>query len=118
MEMRGTDFTKRNHRDTLVITLGTEEDHFDLHIMVPTKGIYDDMEHAAGLVDAVMERSVNGAECIDELYAHVTRAMSFNTEGREITAEYLNEIGFDFVDIAAFLGDYTQFLLLLATSKN
>ena len=44
--------------------------------------------------------------------------MSFNTEGREITAEYLNEIGFDFVDIAAFLGDYTQFLLLLATSKN
>lgn len=118
MEMRGSDFSKRNNKDVLVITLGSEEESFDLRLMVPTKGIYEDILHAAELAEAVMNGEANPSDYIDELYGHVCRAMSYNTDARSITPEFLEEMGFTFADAGAFIGDYTQFILLLATQKN
>ncbi len=118
MEMRGTDFTKRNTRDVLVITLGTEEESFELRLMVPTKGIFEDMNHCAELVDSVIKGEANPSDLIDEIYAYVGRAMSYNTDAREITPEFLESMQFTIQDAGVFVGDYIQFLVLLAAEKN
>ena len=118
MEMRGSDFTKRDNRNVLVITLGSEEESFDLRLMVPTKGIYEDITHAAELADSVLEGEANPSDYIDEVYGLICRAMSYNTDAREVTPEFLEGMGFDFADVANFLSDYMQFIFLLASSKN
>lgn len=118
MEMRGSDFSKRNNKDVLVITLGSEEESFDLRLMVPTKGIYEDILRAAELADGVMQGEANPSEYIGEMYGLACRAMSYNTDARDITPEFLEDMGFDFADMANFVSDYMQFIFLLASSKN
>lgn len=103
----------------LVIRLGTEEENFELQILPPTKGIHDGLVHVAGIIDDM----TSGAAKYDELdiaacFELTAAAMSNNTNLLKITAEYLEETGFDLSDVADFLGSYLFFVLELARSKN
>ena len=119
MKVAGTDFTKINH-DVLVIVIGDEESPRKLSIRVPTKGLYDKLMVVAGYID-----NINAGEDIDEhddmvkdSFEFTALALSNNSEGIEITPEYLDEINFTTSDVSLFLMDYIMFLGAVAEAKN
>lgn len=118
MEMQGTDFTVKNRTDVLKVRLGTEEESFDIRIMVPTKGIYEDLLKAAGMIDDIISGESEPSEFISDIYGYISRAMSHNTEAKVITPEFLDDMGFDIADASQFIGDYVQFMVMLTSAKN
>ena len=112
MEIKGTNYAKRR-KDVLVVTLGTEEDSFELRILPPTKGVHDGLVAVAGYVaDAAMGKAASSDLDL------VAAAMSHNTDVRVITGDYLESIGFDLSDVGDFIGLYTYFVSELVDSKN
>ena len=117
-EIRGTNYASRN-KDVLVITLGSEDDSFDLKILPPTVDINKGLVEVAGwLADAADGTIDYDSFDMDECLALVANAMSNNTDMRRITCDYLNGIGFDMSDIGDFLGLYVFFVTELMKGKN
>ena len=118
MEIKGTNYAKRR-KDVLVVTLGTEEDNFELRILPPTKGVHEGLVAVAGYVaDAAMGKAASSDLDIGGCLDLVAAAMSNNTSLHVVTAEYLESIGFDLSDIGDFIGLYTYFVSELVDSKN
>ena len=117
-EYRGTDFSKRN-KDVLVITLGTEEESFDVKIKPPTVNINKGMIKIAGLIDQAAKGELDYSTFdMDECLEIVAETMSNNTDMRRITPEYLASVGFDISDVGDFLGGYLLFITRLVEGKN
>ena len=118
MEIKGTNYAKRR-KDVLVVTLGTEEDSFELRILPPTKGVHDGLVAVAGYVaDAARGNAASSDLDLGRCLDLVAAAMSHNTDVRVITGDYLESIGFDLSDVGDFIGLYTYFVSELVDSKN
>ena len=118
MEIRGTNYAKRR-KDVLVVTLGTEDDSFELRILPPTKGIHEGLVAVAGYVaDAAAGKADASGLDLGDCLDLVAAAMSHNTDLRAVTGGYLESIGFDLSDVGDFIGLYTYFVSELVDSKN
>lgn len=117
-EIRGTDYSNRN-KDVLVVTLGSENDSFDLKILPPTVDINKGLVKVAGWLAEAADGTLDyDSFDMEECLHLVATAMSNNTDMRRITADYLNGIGFDMSDIGDFLGLYLFFVTELMKGKN
>lgn len=112
------DFRTRR-KDVIRVTIGDDRDETVLSILPPTKRIHEDLVRVAGVVDSAQAGELD-YERLDlrDCLEIVARAMSHNTECRRITADYLESIEFDLLDIGDFIGLYLFFIMELAKGKS
>ncbi len=118
MEIKGPDFVaRRKTRSRLKLTVGTEEESFELSVLPPTKRIVDDLLKVSDMIGKADDESASSVD-LDECLEFVAESMSHNAECRAVTSEYLRSIEFDITDIGEYIGAYLTFIGSLTSGKN
>ena len=134
MRVEGKDYTKQKD-DVLVIKLpdleqstmgerirrflGMSDGGFEVSILPPTKGLYDELTKLVNGISDVGDGKLEAEEFdLDGALSTVARLMSRNVERREVTPHQLEAMGFDLEDVGEFVGSYIFFVNALVTGKN
>lgn len=110
---------KTCQKDVVVIALGAGDKELTIKMLPPTKEIHDDLMNLSERLDLIAggEIALDGIDM--RTYLEVAaNAMSNNTDLRVVTADYLESIDFEMIDILEFIGLYLYFLSELVKPKN
>lgn len=103
--------------DVAKIEIGEGAGAFTINMLPPTKDMFDDMVALMDVIDRVQKP--DGQPCeLHDLLSVIANVMSNNTSLRQITADELETIGFDVIDVFEFSNVFFQFVAKLAKSKN
>lgn len=116
----GSDYTKR--KDTwMQIAIGPEDDPIELRILPPTVGAFMGLQEVSKFILKELSDEGDGSENVVSLgdaLAYVAQVMSNNMDSRVFTAKQLDEMGFNVINVAQFVTEFTEFMVRLIDEKN
>ena len=103
--------------DVAKLEVGSGDGKFEIKMLPPTKDMYDDMVTLGGIVENAVESGSQAIE-LHDLLGVVANVMSNNPSLKKITADDLEALGFDTIDVLEFANMFFQFVAKLVQAKN